>query len=267
MTTVAADTIETINTDISLRTSSYQAALFSNDGTTSRVVLGDSNVNTYGITIPFTGAGLVDHADLAGTAVSFVGTASNLGVRHGYSNEPFWEVSGGAFHLKNVNANTGGEVGFIFRIGHNDELELVRKVVPPDGDPFYEEITKFGFTRNGETRIARDRGIVKYASVVGSPTQVDVALTTFLAYEPYTAYTALSPDPVTTSEILENPGHAFVATGVAPGADVPHAFSLVATLGGDAVAAGNSYWVSTIVKEDGPDGLATVKPRSFQVFT
>lgn len=267
MTTVTADTIQTINTDILLRTSSYQAALFSNDGVSSRFVLGDSNVNKYALNVPFIGSHIVDHSELFENAISFVGTSSNVGMRHGYSNEPFWEVSGGAFHIKNTNANTGGEVGFIFRIGENDELEIVRKVVPVDGDPFYEEITKFGCKRNNDNLITRDRGIVNYTSVVGSPTQVDVTLTTFLAYQQYTSYTVLSVEPVSTPDILSNTANAFVSVGIQPGSNVASTFALTSTISGDPVAGGNTYWVSTIVKEEGADGLATVKPRSVQVST
>jgi hypothetical protein len=119
-----------------------------------------------------------------------------LGTYAGYSNEAFWELNGGGFHMSHTNPDTGGKVSFIMRVNDGDQLELVKKERRVnDIFPLYTPLATFG-TRKPES-VSNDVGfaavdpVYSFLTTSSSPYTVTARLTTFQAYSEYTVYAAL----------------------------------------------------------------------------
>lgn len=256
MTSINADTITASDT-LAIETGSRTAALFGNDGGAASLVLGDPASSAYELKAPYVPAGVTDNADLFDAKLAFSPADNTLGRADAFDSEPFWELDGGAFHIRGTNHATGGAVSYIFRIGAHDELEVVKKIAPPSGDVTYETVSKFGFKRRNENAIMADRGIVDFVSVGPS-----VTLASFMPYGAYTLIAGVSDAPLATKDLLDNPDHCFVAAGVDPGANVTHTFDVHTLVDGAPAAPGNTYWVNAVVREDAPGGLASTEPRA-----
>ena len=255
MTSVNADTISATSS-LAIETGSRQAAVFTNDGNAS-LVLGDPSSAAYEVTVPYVPTNVVDHTDLFDARLAFTPADSNLGRVDGYDNEPFWELGGGAFHIRGTNHSTGGAVSYIFRIGAYDELEVVKKIEPVHGDTTYETVSKFGFKRRNEGAVMSDRGIINFVTAGSS-----VTLTTFMPYGEYKVLVGVSHEPLASQDLIQKSHNCFVADTVAPGADVTHSFNAVRTVDGEALAQGATYWLNAIVQENHPGGLSSTEPRT-----
>lgn len=273
MAPVQADEIDAPGGTLTLSCAGRTAALLSVPPAGSDLILGDGTSAQATIRPGTSAAPVVDRRSLVDPRIAFVATGENAGLRHGYSNEPHWEIAGGALHLTHVNANTGGELTYIMRVGHNDELEIVRRVAPVDRPEFYEEITRFGLKRDNDAPITKDRGIVELLgastwSAAAADTEIRADLVSFLAYREYTLTATLDTAPLTAAELSAPGVHAaavYRSAPVAPGADAPHHAVFSRSAGGDAIAPGTVYWISAVVSETGPNGLTTVHPRTFRV--
>jgi hypothetical protein len=72
---------------------------------------------------------------------------TDLGSDTGYSTESQWQLRGGAFHIINtkVSGSNTTEVDFGFRVGSNDELEIVKKwFYAPSNSYLTRRIARFG---------------------------------------------------------------------------------------------------------------------------
>lgn len=255
MTSLNADTLSAADA-LTIETGSRQAAVFANDGSAS-MVLGDPSSAAYEVNVPYVPTNVVDHTDLFDARLAFTPVDSNLGRADGYDNEPFWELGGGAFHIRGTNHATGGSVSYIFRIGASDELEVVKKIEPVQGDTTYETVSKFGFKRKNDRAVMSDRGIIDFVSV--GPL---VTLTTFMPYGEYRVLAGVSHEPLASQDLIDKAHNCFVANTVAPGADVTHSFDAVRTVDGEALTPGATYWLNAIVRENSPGGLSSTEPRT-----
>lgn len=255
MTSIDADTIAATDA-LTIESNGRQAAAFLHDGVAS-LVLGDSAADAYEIEAPYIPPGVADRTDMFDSSISFNPADTNLGRADGYDSEPFWEIGGGALHIRGTNHSTGGSVSYIFRIGAYDELELVKKIEPVFGDVTYETVSKFGFKRQNERGVMSDRGIISFGSVGPVAT-----VTTFMPFDEYTLVVGVADQPVTSQTLIQNAANCFVVPDVPPGSDVTHTVEVVKHIDGQALTPGETYWLNAIVRENAPGGLTSSEPRT-----
>ena len=126
MTSINADTI-TASDALAIETGARTAAIFGNDGAAS-LVLGDPASSAYELKAPYVPQHVTDNANLFDAKLAFSPADNTLGRADAFDTEPFWELDGGAFHIRGANHATGGAVSYIFRIGAHDELEVVERL-------------------------------------------------------------------------------------------------------------------------------------------
>ena len=80
---------------------------------------------------------------------------AQLGTKGGFSNESYWDVSGGALRMSHTNATTGSKMAYQFRVNDKDEFELVRVYDSVNAaGPVYDVVAKFGLKNGGAGAIA-----------------------------------------------------------------------------------------------------------------
>ena len=148
-----------------------------------------------------------------------------LGSKAGASNESFWEMQGGAFHLAHTNPDSGSKVSFIMRINDSDQLEMVKKVyMATDLMPSYSTVAFFG---KGAKDVAGDVGYANidmlnsFITTTTTPHTVTAKFTTFQAYKEYEVFAALY-------SVLEQPSSADVVAACVAGRGYSSGGTLVA---------------------------------------
>lgn len=94
------------------------------------------------------GAYALDYPDRYARCIRYVSGEGMdaLGQLATYSNEPYWEVHGGALRLTHTQSATGSKIGYSFRVNNRDEMELVRVRESGDSPSEFDVVAKFGRT-------------------------------------------------------------------------------------------------------------------------
>ena len=129
-----------------------------------------------------------------------------LATKTGLDSESSWSVRGGHLDIGVVNPSTDGSTSYIWRVNHNDELELHRKLLRQNRlVPVYDKVAVFAI--HSDVDVMRDLGGVTvdyYDSYGASNGQFVLEYSAFNAYEAYDLYTLVTDSScnVTSAEVM-----------------------------------------------------------------